>query len=1196
VLRSASSLGRTAIEFRVLGPLEVSRGGRALSIAGKPASLLALLLVHANEVVSIDRLIDGLWGDTPPKSAAKLVQGYVSQLRRSLAAGSDEEGGDGGPVLTRPSGYILRLDEGQLDAERFRTLLDKARTALADGGADIAAQTLGEALNLWRGPPLADFAYEPFAQDEIAQLEELRLIGLEERVEAALALGRHAELVGELEALIAHHPLRERLRAQLMLALYRCDRQSEALRAYQDARRLLVEELGLEPSRRLRDLEQAILRQDPALDLGQLPRAPPGVADLGAQASGGRVGSVFVGRENELAALLRALGDALAGRGRLLVIGGEPGIGKSRLAEELARSATGSGAEVVWGRCWEAGGAPPYWPWVQAIRSYARGVDPERLWRELGADAAEVGEVVAEVREQIRDPGTSPAIDDPQAARFRLFDGIAGFLKRASDTQPLVLVLDDLHWADEGSLRLLEFLAREAGDARLLLIGTYRDVELSRRHPLSQTLAELTRERLFERIVLRGLNSEDVAAFIEATWGASPPPALVSAVHSQTEGNPFFVTEVVRLLGQEGELTPERLSGSERWTIRIPEGVREVVGRRLDRLSEDCNEALAVASVIGREFGLDQLQRLLEEYSEDRLVQLLDEALSARLIEEATGAVDRYQFTHTLIQETLSDELSLTRRVRLHARIAEALETLYGEDADQHAAELAHHFGQAQTLLGPDRFVLYSLVAGEAALAAAAHEQALAHFDRALAAKDDAEVDDEMAALYFGLGRAQLAVLPRYELEPASDSLRRAFDYYARVGDVGRAVSVAACPIPLSLGLGDTDFPELIARALRLVPPDSHEAGQLLAQHGWYSGIVEADHSAAERAFERALSIAQTQGDAALERRTLANAAWVDVWHFRRQECLEKGLRAIELAGQTGDDQTEINARRSIVWALMATGERDQIRAHTAAGFALAQRLRDTWSIASAGFDNARLAVYEGNWEMARHMSEIGATAEPRGPRALSMQALLEYELGNFDTGATYIARLQDAAVGAPPGPIAEHVFMVGTTALTERIAGSHQHVASAATSAEAILSLPRLVPALAMVARSARALIAVQRNEAEAAETHYRFIEPQKRTACFIIPFTFDRLLALLAVTFGQIETALSHYEDGLAFCERAGYRPEYAWTAYDYAEALLVRNRPGDGQLAAALQQTALGIAGELGMRALIERILARQNAPAR
>jgi DNA-binding SARP family transcriptional activator len=370
VLGSASSLKRAAIEFRVLGPLEVSRRGRSLSIgAGKPGALLALLLVHANEVVSTDRLIDGLWGERPPKSAAKLLQGYVSHLRRSLADGpGDEHHAGEGVLLTRPSGYVLRLEPGQLDAERFRTLLEKARTALARGAAGAASLILREALDLWRGPPLADFAYEPFAQEEIARLEELRLMALEERIEAYLALGRQAELVGELEALIGRHPLRERLRAQLMLALYRCDRQSEALQAYKEARQLLVAELGLEPGRRLRELEQAILRQDPSLD----PRPPPAAPSESRSVSSSvdqpapehQPGSVFVGREREVAALVRALDDALAGRGRLLVIGGEPGIGKSRLAEELASRATDSGREVLWGRCWEAGGAPPYWPWA----------------------------------------------------------------------------------------------------------------------------------------------------------------------------------------------------------------------------------------------------------------------------------------------------------------------------------------------------------------------------------------------------------------------------------------------------------------------------------------------------------------------------------------------------------------------------------------------------------------------------------------------------------------------------------------------------------------------------------------------------------------------------------------------------------------------------------------------------------------
>jgi predicted ATPase len=258
--------------------------------------------------------------------------------------------------------------------------------------------------------------------------------------------------------------------------------------------------------------------------------------------------------------------------------------------------------------------------------------------------------------------------------------------------------------------------------------------------------------------------------------------------------------------------------------------VREDIGRRLERLSERCNETLAIVWVIGRGFGLDQLERLIDDLSEDRLLEVLEEALSARVIEELPRAPSRYQFAHALIQETLAEELSLTRRVRLHASIAEALEELYGEDADQHAAELAHHFGEAQTLLGPHKLVRYSLIAAESALAAHAHEQALAHFQRALAAKESEAMDDETAALYFGLGRAQLAALERYELEPAVTSLRRAFEHYAQSGDISRAVTVAAHPIPFSLGLGYTDFAELIAQALNLVSPDSHEAGRLLAQ------------------------------------------------------------------------------------------------------------------------------------------------------------------------------------------------------------------------------------------------------------------------------------------------------------------------------------------------------------------------------
>ena len=902
---------------------------------------------------------------------------------------------------------------------------------------------------------------------------------------------------------------------------------------------------------------------------------------------------VFVGRERELTTLLGALESALSGRGRLLVVGGEPGIGKSRLAEELASRAADSGAEVLWGRCWEAEGAPPYWPWVQALRSCVRGRGPEQLRAELGRGAADVAELVPDVRQQLPDVGVPSGRADPQQARFRLFDSIAHFLKDASRSRPLVLVLDDLNWADTGSLLLLEFVARELADAHMLLVGTYRDIELSRRHPLSQALGELARERPFERVVLRGISHEDVERFIEATCGFEPDPALVRAVHTQTEGNPFFVGEVVRLLDEEGALTSAAPGTPERWRARIPDGVREAIGRRLDRLSRPCNETLTVASVIGREFGVDQLARLVDDLSEDGLLEVLDEALAARVIEELPPDAGRYQFTHALIQATLADDLSRTRRARLHARIAEALEELYGARAESHAAELAHHFGEAEVVVGSEKLVRYSLIAGESALAAHAPEQALAHFERALASNGPEATAGQAAELLFGLGRAQVATLPPHELEPAIASLRRAFDLHVESGDVGRAVAVAAYPLPLSLKIGYTDFAELIARALSLVQPDTHEAGALLAQHGWFTGFVKADYDGAQRAFQQALSIAVREDDGALERRTLANAAFVDAFHLRWQDCLTRGLRAVELSQHAGDPRTEVPARRAVAFALVATGAREQGRLHTAASVALAEPLRESWWLTSTSFSNQLLYLYAGDWRAAREMSELGLAAEPRDPRHLALRAVLEYELGDPDEGAAYIARLQEVADSEPPpGPIADHVFVAAVIPLVGRIAGTEQGFGSAETSSQRVLALPRLAPALALYARSGLALLAVARGDADAARTLYGPLETERGTASFFVPLTIDRLLGLLAAAHGRVDAAMAHFADGLAFCERAGYRPEYAWTAFDYADVLLQRAVADDQAKAVALQDEALAVARDLGMRPLTERVLAHRK----
>ncbi len=342
-------------------------------------------------------------------------------------------------------------------------------------------------------------------------------------------------------------------------------------------------------------------------------------------------GGVFVGRARELGELRASLEEALAGRGALALLVGEPGIGKTRTAEEFVTYARLRNAQVLWGHCYEGEGAPAYWPWVQVLRSYAKERDASTLREQMGSGAADIAQVVSEIRERLPELPPPPALA-PEHARFRLFDAITVFVKNAAKVRPLVLVLDDLHWADKPSLLLLEFMARELRGARVLLLGTYRDVELGRQHPLVHTLGELAREQLSRRVFLRGLTADDVARFIEITAGLTPPAALVAAVYKETEGNPFFVNEVVRLLVSEGRLE-RRAADAPAWVVDIPQSIREVIGRRLDHLSKECNELLSMAAVIGRDFGHEALERV-SGLTAERVLDALDEAVAARVIAE----------------------------------------------------------------------------------------------------------------------------------------------------------------------------------------------------------------------------------------------------------------------------------------------------------------------------------------------------------------------------------------------------------------------------------------------------------------------------------------------------------------------------------------------------------------------------------
>jgi serine/threonine protein kinase/class 3 adenylate cyclase len=460
---------------------------------------------------------------------------------------------------------------------------------------------------------------------------------------------------------------------------------------------------------------------------------------------------VFVGRTKELERLRKAFDEAFAGRGGLVMLVGEPGIGKTRTTQELETYARMRGAQVLWGRTHESGGAPAYWPWYQAGNQFAAANDLATVIApQLPPGAgAELSRIFPWLRQQPNFVEPEP-ITDPEAAQFRLFDAYASYVRAMSSQSPIVIALDDLHWADKPSLLLLQHLARELSRLRVLIVGNYRDTDITRQSALSETLAVLNRESGFERIVLRGLTRDETASYIRATANVEPRHEVLDRIFEETEGNAFFLSEVVNLMAQEGTLTRESVSD-----IRIPDGVKEALGRRLNRLSEETNKLLQVAAIVGREFAYDMLT-LLGDRDEDSLLKLVEEALDARVIEELPQA-GRYRFTHAQMQETLLEELSTTRRVRLHGQVGEALEKRWGARVDERASRLALHFTEAATLSA--RFaanaVRYGRLAAEQAEDAAAWSKAADFYGRCLALMEEAGDDfgEDRAALLHRRGR-----------------------------------------------------------------------------------------------------------------------------------------------------------------------------------------------------------------------------------------------------------------------------------------------------------------------------------------------------------------------------------------------------------------------------------------------------------
>ena len=646
---------------------------------------------------------------------------------------------------------------------------------------------------------------------------------------------------------------------------------------------------------------------------------PPFLTDLG---------RIFVGRDAQLDRLAQTWKEAVAGERRITFLAGEPGVGKTRLAAELAARVYEDGATVLVGRCDEDLGVP-YQPFVEALRQFADHTPADDLERRLGRYAGELTRLIPELPSLV--PGLPGAVQsDPETERYRLFDAVAAWLGAVSAVDPLLLVLDDVQWAAKPTLLLLRHVISSADPSRLLVLATYRDTELGHDHPLGELLADLRRQHAVDRLSLLGLDSSGVAAYLEQAAGHALDDedlALARAIHEETEGNPFFVREVLRHLTETGAVAEQ----AGRWGVRraiddvgIPEGVREVVGRRLSRLSPAANRLLEVGAVAGPEFEMGILQAV-EGLPDDELVASFEEASASRLVTEVGGAGARYRFAHALVRDTLYSGLSAARRVTLHRRVAEAIETLHATAIDNHLPALAHHWARAAAPAADTaRAVDYAARAGDQALAQLANDEAVRYYRQALdllGLVEGADGGDRRLTLMIGLGEAQGRAG-----EPASRTTLLDAGRLARRLGRGEAMCRAALANSRGtfseLGVVDTDRVRALEEALTVSGDiDESRRARLLAILA-VELLWSADPARCRQLSDEALALARRTGDPRVLGSVIA-LRWATIWHPQwAVERLNLAEELLSLADVTGDPSFRFWGlwRRSLALMELADG------------------------------------------------------------------------------------------------------------------------------------------------------------------------------------------------------------------------------------------------------------------------------------
>ena len=1169
------------VDVRLLGPIAAFRDGEPAALGGpRQRAVLARLALVAGQVVMIDRLIDDVWAGEPPPTATNTVQSYVSLLRRAL--GSPDAIRRDGP------GYVLALPAGALDVHRFEAGVGAA-TPLVDTDPAAALDLLDAALGEWRGPCLADVCDEEWARAAAVRWEELRLGATELRYDALLALGRAAEAASGLERLTDEHPLREGFVKRLMLALYRAGRQADALRAFARTRHVLAEELGLDPTPELQALQLAILDHDPSLAgptspaarapegpvrgippvagtrapaAAPSPRAPsgPGLPLPGAVARAAR--PALVGRDRHLETLEAVWAGALAGRPRVAVVDGEAGAGKTTLAAHFAARVQAAGASVLWGRA-SQDAIVPFEPLVQALRAALNALTPATRERVI-ADRPAMAVLLPELPQLV--PTMRAERPPAEVERHLLFETVTDLLATESAVAPILLVVDDVQWADTSTVRLLEHVLRDDRPSRVMLLLTER-VPAERRHPeLDRLLLGLARDGELTRVEAGALDDEAVGELLAR---AGRPREGAGPLREITGGNAFFVSEVIASgMGRDGTGTA------------VPESIRAMLTARLDRLPPASAHIVSLAAVAGQHATLPVLVAASERPA-DEVLDAVDVAVAAGLLRE--DGAGRLVTPHALVRYAVLDRLTGPRRMAHHRRIHAALCQAAGDEVT--AVELAHHALVAgEGLPRAERFTA-ALAAAEEALGRVAYEEVAEWVERArpLAAGEAGDA----ARLATVESAAQRALGDR---ERAEGAARRAWLLAQSTGDpILQARAAESWVLAISgvgFDFGQRAVPELTAAleaAIAALPDDAVEH-QVWLRSMLVAALVDTgEFVRQETASVEALAIAEESRDAALMASALY-ARRLALWRRDRlRQRLPIGFEAIAHARRAGDLHLELTAMLVTMIDLLESGRIDEqlamldefeqraARLRSPLYDVYAQFLRSCRLVVTGEYTEAErianealasgLASHGPNTETA-HAGQMFCMAWDRG-QLVDLVELVEVMAATYEAMPIWRVALAGALVAAGRDDEAQAVFDALVTAGGLALPDNSLFFTGACFLVEVARAL------------GDRAGAAVLR----------RTLEPYAGRVAItglggvgIGPVA--RYVGVAAHVDGDLEAAVRYLTQAVAESTAHGSRPFTARAHRDLAAVLTERGAPGDAEAATEHAARAAALAAELGL----------------